>query len=186
MFIEVFICPCAFLVVYIYTYSCIHVYGDLHVCRCGRAYIHTCTCIWLRVLRCMYFDICFCHRACIWYVVNGLSLSNHPCERTPITVRCRYNAVNFLPNPHKIHIIARWLGRDMGCNLWFDTQIYIMFHSAQSTLKYRVILDRVITALGCTYEKSDIYYIFSRTLFYFTRCLSSVLFNFISSYGLSA
>ena len=34
------------------------------------------------------------------------------------TVRCRYNAVNFLPNPHKRHPIARPWGRDMGCLLW--------------------------------------------------------------------
>ena len=40
------------------------------------------------------------------------------------TVQCRYNAVNFLPNPHYIHPIARPLGRDMGCNLWFDTDLY--------------------------------------------------------------
>ena len=35
-----------------------------------------------------------------------------------------YNAVNFLPNLHKIHPIARPLGRGMGCNLWFDTDLY--------------------------------------------------------------
>ena len=37
---------------------------------------------------------------------------------------CRYNAVNFLPNPDKIHPIARPLGRGMMCNLWFDTDLY--------------------------------------------------------------
>ena len=31
------------------------------------------------------------------------------------TVRCRYNAVNFLINIHKRHPIARPLGRGMGC-----------------------------------------------------------------------
>ena len=40
------------------------------------------------------------------------------------TVRCRYNAVSFLPNPHKIHSIARPLGLGMGCYLWFDTDFY--------------------------------------------------------------
>ena len=33
------------------------------------------------------------------------------------TVRCRYNAVNFLTNIHKRHPIARPLGRGMGCIL---------------------------------------------------------------------
>ena len=40
------------------------------------------------------------------------------------TVRYRYNAVNFLPNPHEIHPIVRPLGRGMVCNLWFDTDLY--------------------------------------------------------------
>ena len=35
------------------------------------------------------------------------------------TVRCRYNAVNFLQNPLNRHPIARSWGRDMGCLLWF-------------------------------------------------------------------
>ena len=34
------------------------------------------------------------------------------------------NAANFLPNLHKIHPIAHPLGRDIGCNLWFDTDLY--------------------------------------------------------------
>ena len=38
-----------------------------------------------------------------------------------ITVRCRYNAVSFLPNTHKIHPIARPSGRGMGCILWVQT-----------------------------------------------------------------
>ena len=63
------------------------------------------------------------------------------------TVRCRYNAVNFLSNPHIIHPIARPLGRTMGCNLWFDTLIYILLHRCR--IKYRVIFDHVITALDC-------------------------------------
>ena len=35
------------------------------------------------------------------------------------TVQCRYNAVNFLENPHNRHPIARPWGRGMGCLLWF-------------------------------------------------------------------
>ena len=34
------------------------------------------------------------------------------------TVRCRYNAVNFLTNIHKRHPIAHPLGRGMGFLLW--------------------------------------------------------------------
>ena len=64
-------------------------------------------------------------------------------------MHCRYNVVNFLPNPHKIHPIARTLGWAMGCILWFDTAIYILLESTQCCMKYRVIFDRVITALDC-------------------------------------
>ena len=67
------------------------------------------------------------------------------------TVRCRYNAVNFLSNPHKIHPIARPLGRGMVCDLWFDTLIYILLQSTQCGKRYRVIFDRVITTLDRIY-----------------------------------
>ena len=35
------------------------------------------------------------------------------------TVRCRYNAINFVQNPHNRHPIARPWGRGMGRLLWF-------------------------------------------------------------------
>ena len=53
------------------------------------------------------------------------------CTLTYIQVRCCYNEVNFLPNPHKIYPIAHPLGRDMRRNLWFDTLIYILLQSMQ-------------------------------------------------------
>ena len=66
-------------------------------------------------------------------------------------MRCRYNTVNFLPNPHKIHPIARPLGRGLVCDLCVDTLIYILLQSAQCGKRYRVIFDRVITTLDCIY-----------------------------------
>ena len=39
------------------------------------------------------------------------------------TIRCRYNAVNFHPNPHKRRLIARPWGRGMGCLLWVPHMI---------------------------------------------------------------
>ena len=74
------------------------------------------------------------------------------------TVRCRYNAVNFLPNPPNLHLIARSLGWDMGCNLWFDTLFYILLQSPQYCMKHRVILDRVITALHYIRSKASYLY----------------------------
>ena len=63
-----------------------------------------------------------------------------------------YNAVNFLTNPHKIHPIARPLGRGMGCILWVETVIYTLPQLLQLCniiIKYHVILDSIITALYC-------------------------------------
>ena len=65
------------------------------------------------------------------------------------TVRCRYNAVNFLQNPHNIHPIAHPWGRGMGCILWAQIVIYTLPQSLQWCMQYHVILDRVITALDC-------------------------------------
>ena len=42
------------------------------------------------------------------------------------TVRCRYNAVNFLKNSHKRHPIARPLGRGMGWLLWIQHLVDIL------------------------------------------------------------
>ena len=65
------------------------------------------------------------------------------------TVWRRYNTVNFLPNPLMICPIARPLGWDMWCNLWYDTMFYILLQSTQCCMKYIFILERVIAALDC-------------------------------------
>ena len=62
------------------------------------------------------------------------------------TVRCRYNAVNFLINIHKGHSIACSLGRGMGCLLWIQPQFMYLF------MQYLTILDRVIAALECIWR----------------------------------
>ena len=62
-------------------------------------------------------------------------------------MRYRYNAVNFYQILTKNTPIYRPLGRGMGCNLWFDTLIYILLKSTQCCMKYHVILGRVKTAL---------------------------------------
>ena len=93
-------------------------------------------------------------------------------------MRCRYNAVNFLPNPHKIHLIARPLERvsnigfitvhglneghiapcplerGMGCILWVQNMVYTrtLHQLLQWCMQYHVILDCVITALDCIWQ----------------------------------
>ena len=68
-------------------------------------------------------------------------------RENPIIVRCRYNAVNFLQSPHKIHPIARPLGRGMRCILWDQTLVYSLPLLLKWCMQYHGISDRVITAL---------------------------------------
>ena len=65
------------------------------------------------------------------------------------TVRCRYNAVNFLTNIHKRHPIARPLGRAMWRLLWIQHLIDILPQSLWLFMWYLTIFDRVITARDC-------------------------------------
>ena len=56
--------------------------------------------------------------------------------RYQYTMRCRYNAVNFLQNCHKRHTIARPLGRVMECLLWVQTLNDILTQSRQWCVQY--------------------------------------------------
>ena len=57
-------------------------------------------------------------------------------------MRCRYNAVDFLKHSHKIHTMARPLGRNIGCLLCAPTLIYIWSQSLQWCMQYHAILYR--------------------------------------------
>ena len=70
------------------------------------------------------------------------------------TVRCHYNAVNFLsPSSqiwiHKRHPIPRPNGQVMGCLLCIQILIFILPHSLHWCVQYDVMLDTVITAPDC-------------------------------------
>ena len=84
---------------------------------------------------------------CTIFCVRNL----HSCTLL-YTVRCRYNAVNFLQNPPKRHPIGHPLGRCMGCILWVQTLTYILSKSLQWWMQYHAISDRVITTLDCTWH----------------------------------
>ena len=71
-------------------------------------------------------------------------------------MRCRYNVVNFVENPHKRHPIPRPNGRGMGCLLWVHTLVYIKSRELRQYMQHRVILDRVITALDCIWKLSSL------------------------------
>ena len=58
-----------------------------------------------------------------------------------LVVQLKRGLFLFLPNPHKLHPI------DMGCNLWFDSLLYILLQSLQCCMKYHVILDCVMDIL---------------------------------------
>ena len=108
--------------------------------------------IWLPNNVCPWFFHCLAiqllHWPCCWSR-NIPSRPSRPDISTRNTVRCRYNAVNFLQNNHNRHPIARPWGRDMGCLLWVQALIYILSQSLHYCVHYDIIFDRVITALHC-------------------------------------
>ena len=78
-----------------------------------------------------------------------------------ITVRCRYNAVKFLPNPYKRHSIAHPWGRDMQCLLWVSSLINVLTLSSQRCIIHVLWLN------GPCY---------SGTWLYITKCLAAIQF----------
>ena len=58
-----------------------------------------------------------------WWILLGYERHFHMCYAVP----CHYSVVNFLTNMiHKIHPIARLLGRGMQCLLWIHHLIDIL------------------------------------------------------------
>ena len=85
--------------------------------------------------------------ACVWLLYRWC----HCPYANVNTVRRRYNAVNFLPEPHNTNPIARPWGWDMGCLLWFWSLIYVLLLSSRRRWSYCDIFDhRVITSFDCT------------------------------------
>ena len=127
-----------------------------------QAYLNPCTCYQI----CWW---CHCDYLCLYFFFStGISdccglqeetKRHHRCWRIwpnqirgkwgLSTVRCRYNAVNFITNSHKRHPMARPLGQGMGCLLWIQHLIDIMSQFLQLLMQNLTILDRVIKALDC-------------------------------------
>ena len=72
-----------------------------------------------------------------WFVLNFIPQHGLQCNCQPCTVRCRYNAVNFLKTSHKRHTIIRPLGQD------------IVFFYIQSLIYYSAPIAAVIYAISC-------------------------------------
>ena len=82
------------------------------------------------------------------------------------TVQYRYNAVNFLPNPHNRHPIAHPWGWAMGCLLWFWYQInFLPLLSLSFVISWKIRLH---------YNSTWLYYLF-RILLIFVK--SFILFT---------
>ena len=93
---------------------------------------------------------------------------NKECLLVWHTVRCHYYPVSFLQSHHKIHPIACPLGWGMGCLLWVQYLIYILYQSPQWCAQYRVILDCIITTLECI---CDMYICHSHALYDIISCI---------------
>ena len=78
-----------------------------------------------------------------------ITLKSYTHIMCPRTVRCRYNAINFLTKIHKRQPRARPLGRGMGCLLCIQLLNDILPRFQQLFMQYLIILDLVIAALDC-------------------------------------
>ena len=75
-----------------------------------------------------------------------LGRKEYPCKQcgkkyakaVVVTVLCRYNVINFHPNPLKRHLIPRPWGRGMGCLLW--VQPLIKFYPYCRSAVYNIIM----------------------------------------------
>ena len=86
------------------------------------------------------------------------------------TVRCRYNAVYFLQNPHNRHPIARPWGRAMRYLLWIQTVTYVLSQSLLYCIQYHVMLERVVTALT----------VYTHNFVFFLLRVSTIDYGFIT------
>ena len=75
------------------------------------------------------------------------------CLSYPYTVWCHYNAVSFLQNPHKVHPHKLPMRVRYGVSLMSLNSYYILLKSLQCFMQYHVILDRVIMAPDCIFNK---------------------------------
>ena len=97
---------------------------------------------------------------------------DHDIKISPYTVRCRDNAVNIYPNPHKIYIIAFFCG--------FNFDLYSTLVAAVMCV-ISGILDRGIAASDATVEicETIINFIFYLTTYWAFAFLSMLLLNLI-------
>ena len=97
----------------------------------------------LRLWKFWFLLITQCRRRGWWYLVphcssdNGLTSNRimasdgqHPASWVN-TMQCHYNSVNFLPNPHNRHPIARPWGPGMGFLLWVCSLMLVLLLSSQ-------------------------------------------------------
>ena len=80
-------------------------------------------------------------------------------NKTPRTMQCHYNAVNFLENSHIRYPIAQPLGRAMGCLLWVHTWIYIRPLELQQCMQY--LMHAISCHIGSYYDGTWLYIIIS-------------------------
>ena len=85
-----------------------------------------------------FFSCCRIMIACTIYF-GDVSSAQKQC-----TMRCRYNAVKCLPNPHKYTHCELW---GVMCDL--TLRLIFCFSQRSAVWKKCVILDRVVTALNC-------------------------------------
>ena len=112
---------------------------------------------------CYYIGLCykgtrFYYLACLVtsFMIFSWSCKVYHTHDKRYTVRCRYNAINFIQNIHERHTIARPPGLGMGCFLRLHPMIDILPQFLQWCVHHDT-LDLVITALECIGDMSHHY-----------------------------
>ena len=100
----------------------------------------------LLCMRCFYISLALTYQLLFYSTVHPKDCTRGSClvvyvcvcDHVPQlissdTVRCRYNALNFLTNIHKKRPIARPLGRGMGCfcdpaSDWYSASVPVIFY----------------------------------------------------------
>ena len=82
---------------------------------------------------------CFKDWAILWYLFGSLFYR----------VQCHYNVLNFLQKSHNRHPIPCPWGQGMGCILWVQSLLQVLYHLLQFSMQYNVTVVTVTCPSTC-------------------------------------
>ena len=112
---------------------------SMHICVTRPQWVKATVCVCVKG---MVFANELISKVLMFSAYNDVSISESNNTNISIisyTVRCRYNAVNFLPNPHNRHPIARPWGRGMGYLLY--SKIWFTFYYCYRSVVCNIVIN---------------------------------------------